>query len=297
MCKWINQIKGKRISTGEHTFTHHWSAFRPFTLVVLHLLCRLRQCLLQSRVSTDLVTDIPFVRLLPEKCISCFGCTVADCLYAYVYLLHCGTNIYLIILSLSKKCCLFPLTGAEPCISLNEWSQPIREPYIFLLTTNQLWTCFPPLFARISLCSKLGHFRQKYCGDFFPLSFPQVSVQQVIPLLMVSVHASSVRWAPTSQNQAGSSASPVEEVSWPSTKDQSPSGTVKPKVRLCVCVSDSMHICCMCVVYCYYAHHRISTVYFDNQNNIYVNISMTSVHRSLPMHNEIKIYYSSSSTL
>lgn len=40
---------------------------------------------------------------------------------------------------------------------------------------------------------------------------PQVSVQQVISLLMGFVHASSARWAPTSQNQAGSSASPVEE--------------------------------------------------------------------------------------
>ncbi len=49
-------------------------------------------------------------------------------------------------------------------------------------------------------------------GDFL-LSFPQVSVQQVISLLTGSVHASPVYWAPTSQNQAESSASPVEEVS------------------------------------------------------------------------------------
>lgn len=49
-------------------------------------------------------------------------------------------------------------------------------------------------------------------GDFL-LSSSQVSVQQVITLLTGSVLASSARWAPTSQNQAGSSAFPVEEVS------------------------------------------------------------------------------------
>lgn len=45
------------------------------------------------------------------------------------------------------------------------------------------------------------------------LYLPQVSVQQAISLLTDSVHVRSVRWAHTSQNQAGSSASPVEEVS------------------------------------------------------------------------------------
>lgn len=72
----------------------------------------------------------------------------------------------------------------------------------------------------------------------FPLPVPQVSVQQVISLLMASVRASYVRWAPTSRSQDASSASPVEEVSWPSMKAQCPSGTVRLKVRLCgwVCV-------------------------------------------------------------
>lgn len=65
------------------------------------------------------------------------------------------------------------------------------------------------------------------------LYLPQVSVQQAISLLTDSVHVRSVRWAHTSQNQAGSSASPVEEVSWPSMKHRCPSETVKPKVRLC----------------------------------------------------------------
>lgn len=45
----------------------------------------------------------------------------------------------------------------------------------------------------------------------FPLSSPQVSVQQDISLLTGFVHASRARWAPTSQNQAVSSAFPVEE--------------------------------------------------------------------------------------
>lgn len=40
----------------------------------------------------------------------------------------------------------------------------------------------------------------------------EVSVQRVTSLLTASVHASPVPWAPTSQNQAVSSASPVEEV-------------------------------------------------------------------------------------
>lgn len=46
-----------------------------------------------------------------------------------------------------------------------------------------------------------------------PLSSPQVSVQLVTFLMMGSAHASPARWASTSQNQAVSCASPVEEAS------------------------------------------------------------------------------------
>lgn len=87
--------------------------------------------------------------------------------------------------------------------------------------------------------------------DFFfylsrPLTFPssQVSVRQVTSLLMGSVHVKSVLWAPTSQNRAGSCASPVVGVSWPSSMVPCLSGTVKLKVILC----------CLFVCFCFFCY-------------------------------------------
>lgn len=101
------------------------------------------------------------------------------------------------------------------------------------------------------------------------LYLPQVSVQQAISLLTDSVHVRSVRWAHTSRNQAGSSASPVEEVSWPSMKHRCPSETVKPKVRLCDRAYHFTSVVCFFPLYLFIVATtrqgaRISLFYINN---------------------------------